>query len=1596
MKKLFFLFLFGVILIESLLADRVENQPVTIEQPWGQKIQLFITGDEYFNYLHDRYGYTIIQSNDGVYRFAVSNNGVLESSPFVVGKDNPLLTALKPYATISADEYERKKYAFLGMSEREYKSAFMMDDVALFQTGDFNNIVIVIRFSDSPPFVGENAMNNLFNREGASSVKDYYNKVSYGQLKMNSHFVPRKSDSTLYVYNAPNSYAYYNESNASRIELFNGALSHINSTQSSISVNVDKDNNGRIDNVTFLLNHSRNTAWGTPLWPHKSYYSGGRKIFNKSVGTYYLAYTGDGYTTHVHEMFHVLSAPDLYHYTSNGIQPAGSWDLMNSGGGHMLAYMKMRYGKWIPDIPQLTQSGQYWLKSVGKSSQSAYYVKPNPNKNELFYLEYRNAADDIYENRIPGSGIIFYRVDPKLNGNAQGPPDMLYVFRPGGTPLVNGNVSRANFSSNVKRTVFDPGTDPNPAFQDGSVAEFRVHSIGSVGGDSISFIFDFDRITNFKVTGHGEDFISLGWDKEDSVIVVCSRKPIAGAPEKGQNYKVGDVISDGSQVVYLGSGDTFTMSDLLPSSFYYYRIWIIDTEYNSFIGSADTKGFTNYPLIVDKYPFSTSFEQDTISKLPTGFKGFPNIDNGVWSASNELARTGSMSLRFGVYISNMLAQSTFEADLRTMAFRMQSGRKYTISYDFKARFNESSRLKISKNSDGTTLQVLQANNFTDTQWKRYSVDFVADADTIYYIYFGVKAYQGFGGYFDNFSVETESPVAEPDNLFATFVNDSTVNLTWNEKGSATKWEIKYGPKGFDPLMGGITINNISSETLQVTHLKPAHAYSWYVRAVTPETYSYWAGPGNFTTKHPDTKSYLSGYYEPFDSVEIPGLPSYWRTFLFEGDQVWGSDQQDENNIARLQVFDKQSESWMVSRPINISSMSNPHLSFMQTSFGFDRTEQKLMVSMDYDGLGNPKDFTWEVLDDSIYEYKSMYHLPVSLDKYKTARTLFLGWRMKAVKGGINFWEIDQVSVSDLFEITLQVTNSNNAQPVADAQILDVFGNVISVTNPNGIAQVPMTYQKTGFSVTHERFEKHIVGKQVFDGAKNLSVALVPRNKVQLKVVANQSGESVSNAKVSIGSNVLYTDNSGSVEFYADANKVLSLVVSGEGYNNFELNQLITADVNVQARLTRPVINLQNSNIDFGITWADTVITVVVSNTGDGPANWYLNNDFSSSAKAYSGISDEPDLWCVVSSKANNQRNYLIRTSLNKPDSVSSFLPLNAPFTSLTFDNNFTLYGITQFGRYIVKIDKTTGKSDTIVDGIVSGLRFDEVIINRYKGNMFVLGGDPYNANDKHIYSIDMQKGTAVKITDLAAKDNGFYFTGYSDYIMSSFAATGGSWKIRENGTINNRYPRSLATSEMKTSWDGTLNKVVIYSDVVSYQSKQYAKLIGAFSSTSGAYVSLGALPDSLVLVSLATSSRLNDWYAPLAYSGTVQAGSTDTVRIRVYNDIPVGDNMVVKGIITTEPNAGVHEFTVNASLRGYTSIKPAVPAGIKVYPNPSASGSFTIEGIQGILDVYSVQGRKLKTYDLSNGNTIKVDNHGPGIYIVKHRQSGYVFRIEIQ
>ncbi len=58
-----------------------ENLPTTITQPNGVVVNCFVTGDEYYSWLHDANNFTIVQnSNTGYYCYALLQNDELVPS----------------------------------------------------------------------------------------------------------------------------------------------------------------------------------------------------------------------------------------------------------------------------------------------------------------------------------------------------------------------------------------------------------------------------------------------------------------------------------------------------------------------------------------------------------------------------------------------------------------------------------------------------------------------------------------------------------------------------------------------------------------------------------------------------------------------------------------------------------------------------------------------------------------------------------------------------------------------------------------------------------------------------------------------------------------------------------------------------------------------------------------------------------------------------------------------------------------------------------------------------------------------------------------------------------------------------------------------------------------------------------------------------------------------------------------------------------------------------------------------------------------------------------------------------------------------------
>lgn len=527
-----FMLCFGV-----LQAAYLQFQPMELTQPDGTLLELYASGDEYYNWLHDKDGYTVRQNDKGWYVFLNKDNGgELIFTDFVVGRDNPYDRSLSPWTNKSSDQV----FAIRDEYQRQLRE---LDGGKAPLTGTLNNIVIFIRFSDQSEFTQPiSTYSSMFNGTTGNTMQNYFLEASYNQLNISTTFYPAPGsivsswqDSHPRAYYSPysssNTIGYANESERTSREhiLLANAVNGV-SSQIPSNLNVDGDGDGWVDNVCFVIKGGTD-AWANLLWPHRfCLYSQYAYINGKRVYDYNFQLsdhlTTSGVGVLAHEMYHSLGAPDLYHYNSDGISPVGSWDLMCNNTNppqHMGAYMKYKYGNWISAIPTLSASGTYTLNPLTSSSGQAFRINSPNSSNQYFIVEFRKKTG-TFENSVPGSGMLVYRINPGVNGNAGGPPDEVYVYRYNGTPTANGTVTAATFSTETGRTAFNNTTNPYCFLADGTLGGLSISSIGSSAGNTISFNVSLSNMP-LNLTGESNaGAVNLAW-----------QPPLAGTPS---SYKI--------------------------------------------------------------------------------------------------------------------------------------------------------------------------------------------------------------------------------------------------------------------------------------------------------------------------------------------------------------------------------------------------------------------------------------------------------------------------------------------------------------------------------------------------------------------------------------------------------------------------------------------------------------------------------------------------------------------------------------------------------------------------------------------------------------------------------------------------------------------------------------------------------------------------------------------------------------------------------------------------------------------------------------------------------------------------------------------------
>ena len=501
-----------LLLAQTSHAALLRNIPQTVTLPDLTVVQCFSSGDEYFNWLHDESGYTLVAGDDGFLYYAIQKDDLLEPSNYRFHSVDPGSVGIRPGNLISDKAYRQRRTEYFN-----YGNQGIVPKAP--HTGTMNNLVVFIRFSDDIEYSELTSFfDDMFNSEAvnANSMRKYYDEDTYYQLSISSTFYPVSWGSTVVSYQDSHPRNYYlpydatsNPSGYQGIEKWEREHALLKAAAASIAsavppgLNIDVDNDGNIDGICFVMKGAAG-LWSSILWPHVASMGAPFTYINgKKANVYTIQIQGMLYTSGAgvlcHEMFHVLGAPDLYHNPGGGyanLSPVNKWDVMDNTTNppqHMSAYMKLKYGLWIPNYTVLNTTGFYTLNPLNStSSANVCYVINSPYSNkEYFIAEYRKRTG-TFESSLPGSGLVVYRINSNFTGNIgyDGTTvfDEIYAYRPGGSTTANGVPDNANFSQLVGRNALNCTTDPTPYLSHGEFGGLDIREITENNNGTLTFL----------------------------------------------------------------------------------------------------------------------------------------------------------------------------------------------------------------------------------------------------------------------------------------------------------------------------------------------------------------------------------------------------------------------------------------------------------------------------------------------------------------------------------------------------------------------------------------------------------------------------------------------------------------------------------------------------------------------------------------------------------------------------------------------------------------------------------------------------------------------------------------------------------------------------------------------------------------------------------------------------------------------------------------------------------------------------------------------------------------------------------------------------
>lgn len=509
------------------------NLKYELSQPDGSKVQVKITGDEYFQQVESLDGYTLCRDKDGWICYAklnddstdyvstgeiYKNSSELSDSKFAVNANNKSeKTNLQKHLKIKKEAIKTKVNkvrknlhaddyisSSLAKSNIDNNIDNLLDSNA--QASSLSNVqglTILVNFTDQDSDISKSDINDFLNGVGYTgygnngSVRDFYYDVSGGKLTYTNNVIG------FYTAKQPKSYyddldeetGTYTKANELTEEVFQWLK-----TQNFDSSKITKDANGYAKAVNILYAGKPVAGWAKGLWPHQAWYGKNDNINGIKIQKYEMSNIGDDLSIYTicHESGHMIYGyPDLYDYDgdSNG---TGAYSLMSGNSDEKNPippdpYCRNVISGWNTPTIMNSYSDGTKLEAVSDTNGNQYSYKWTGNNPKEYFLVENIQKKGRYATS-PDSGLAIWHVDENgdnsKNQMTSSNHFLVSIEQADGKFDLEKNRNAGNvgdlFKSGYKYS-FNDSTSPNSKWWNGTSSGLNISQI-SASGNKMTFV----------------------------------------------------------------------------------------------------------------------------------------------------------------------------------------------------------------------------------------------------------------------------------------------------------------------------------------------------------------------------------------------------------------------------------------------------------------------------------------------------------------------------------------------------------------------------------------------------------------------------------------------------------------------------------------------------------------------------------------------------------------------------------------------------------------------------------------------------------------------------------------------------------------------------------------------------------------------------------------------------------------------------------------------------------------------------------------------------------------------------------------------------